>query len=348
MDLLRQLCELHGIPGREEKVREFVLSQVADVIDSYEIDAMGNLICHKKAATLKPKKGQSSTAQECVMVACHMDEIGFYVRAIDAKGFLRLQPVGGFDPRQLFSRRVVVRTQKGDRIGILYPSGPPLHVSKPEDRKNVPEIKDFFVDMGLSAEKAKEEIRVGDPVSLYQHFETIGDLVSCKAMDNRVACWVGIRLLQQIKKPTRNLAVVFTVQEEVGLRGALTSAFTVAPTYSVAVDVTLACDTPHTDKEEYISEIGNGVCIKVMDSSTISDYDLVQTFIHLAEQKRIKHQMEILPSGGTDAGALQRARSGSKAITLSIPTRYIHTICETIHPEDLQATLSLLRAFCES
>lgn len=338
MDLLRQLCELHGIPGREEKVREFVLSQVSGYVDSYEIDAMGNLICRKKAEHSK----------ESVMVACHTDEIGFYVRFIDSKGFLRLQPVGGFDPRQLFSRRVLVRTKKGDRVGILYPSGPPLHVSKPEDRKKVPELKDFFVDLGLSEERVKQEVSIGDPVSLYQEFLPIGDLVSGKSMDNRVACWVGIRLLQQIQKPSRNLAVVFTVQEEVGLRGAMTSAFSVAPTYSVAVDVTLACDTPHTDKEEYISEVGNGVCIKVMDSSSISDYELVQTFVKLAEQKQIKHQMEILPSGGTDAGAQQRAGSGSKAITLSVPTRYIHTICEVIHPNDLRATLSLLQAFCES
>ncbi len=338
MDLLRQLCELHGIPGREEQVRDFILSQVKDHVDSYDVDPMGNLICRKNA----------EGSDETVMVACHMDEIGFYVRYIDNNGFLRLQPAGGFDPRQLFSRRVLVRTRNGDRIGTLYPSGPPLHVASPEDRQKVPELKAFFVDMGLPADKVKEDVRVGDPVSLHQTFTEIGDLVSCKAMDNRVACWTGIRLLQQLKNPTRNIAVVFTVQEEVGLRGAITSAFTVAPTYSVAIDVTLACDTPHTDKEEYISELGKGTCIKVMDSSTISDYELVQTFVDLAESQNISHQMELLPRGGTDAGALQRAAGGSKAITLSVPTRYIHTICESISPSDLQDTLKLLQAFCES
>ncbi len=338
MELLRQLCEMHGVPGREEQVREFIVSQVKDHVDSYDVDPMGNLICRKDAAG----------SDETVMVACHMDEIGFYVRYIDSKGFLRLQPAGGFDPRQLFSRRVLIRTRTGDILGTLYPSGPPLHVAKPEDRKKVPELSDFFVDLGLSEEEAKKKVRIGDPVSLYQTFEEIGDYVSCKAMDNRIACWTGIQLLQQLKKPSRNIAVVFTVQEEVGLRGAITSAFTVNPTYSVAVDVTLACDTPHTDKEEYISSVSEGVCIKVMDGSTICDHELVQTFVDLAEKNNINHQMELLPRGGTDAGALQRTRGGSKAITLSVPTRYIHTICETIDFKDLQATLDLLQAFCEA
>lgn len=338
MELLRQLCEMHGIPGREEQVRDFVLEQVKDHVDSYEVDPMGNLICRKNA----------EGSDETIMVACHMDEIGFYVRYVDPKGFLRIQPAGGFDPRQLFSRRVLVRTRTGDLIGTMYPSGPPLHVAKPEDRKKVPELKEFFIDLGMDADEVKAKVRVGDPVSLYQSFQQIGENVSCKAMDNRVACWTGIHLLQRVKKPTRNLAVVFTVQEEVGLRGAITSSFTVNPTYSVAVDVTLACDTPHIDKEEHISCLGGGVCVKVMDSSTISDYKLVQTFLDLAEANNVNHQIELLPRGGTDAGALQRTRGGSKAITLSVPTRYIHTICETINLKDLHATLELLQLFCES
>jgi endoglucanase len=338
MDLLRQLCEMHGVPGREEEVREFILEQVKDHVDEYQIDNLGNLICHRRA----------EGATETVMVACHMDEIGFYVRFIDKSGYLRLQPVGGFDPRNLFSRRVVVGTKNGKRIGTMNPSGPPVHVAKPEDRKKVPEVKEFYVDLGLPAEKVREEVRLGDPVSLWQTFEEIGDLVSCKAMDNRTACWVGIRLLQQLKTPTRNIAVVFTVQEEVGLRGATTSAFAVQPDISIAIDVTLACDTPHTDSEDHISEVGKGTCIKLMDGSLICDHALVQQMIGLAEEKGIKHQLEILPRGGTDAGALQRARAGSRAITLSIPTRYIHTITETIDPNDLRATLDLLQAYCES
>lgn len=338
MELLQQLCEMHGVPGREEEVRAFILEQIKDHVDEHKTDAMGNLICYRRSA---------NADAETLMVACHMDEIGFYVRHIDKSGYLRLQPVGGFDPRNLFSRRVVVNTRNGKRIGTMNPSGPPVHVASPEDRKKVPEVKDFYVDLGLPVERVREEVRLGDPVSLHQHFTEIGDLVSCKAMDNRTACWVGINLLKELKAPTRHIAVVFTVQEEVGLRGAFTSAFSVAPDVSVAIDVTLACDTPNTDSEDYISEIGKGTCIKIMDGSMISSHELVQAFTAVAEENEIKHQFEILPRGGTDAGALQRAGVGSKAITLSIPTRYIHTICETINPDDLRATLALLKAFCE-
>lgn len=338
MELLRQLTEMHGVPGREEEVRAFILEQIKDHVDDYKIDPMGNLICYRRC----------EGADETVMVACHMDEIGFYVRYIDKSGFLRLQPVGGFDPRNLFSRRVVVNTRSGKLVGTMNPSGPPIHVAKPEDRKKVPEVKDFYIDMGMPAEKVHELVRVGDPVSLWQVFTEVGEFVSCKAMDNRTACWVGINLLKQLKKPTRNIAVAFTVQEEVGLRGAITSAFEVAPDISVAIDVTLACDTPNTDKEDHISELGKGTCIKLMDSSMISSHELVESFTELAEKNEIKHQFEVLPRGGTDAGALQRARAGSKAITLSIPTRYIHTVTETIHPDDLRATLRLLKIFCES
>lgn len=338
MELLQQLCEMHGVPGREEEVRSFILEQVKDHVDDYTIDAMGNLICHRRC----------EGSDETVMVACHMDEIGFYVRFIDPSGYLRLQPVGGFDPRNLFSRRVVVNTRTGKRIGTMNPAGPPVHVAKPEDRKKVPDVKEFYVDLGLPAEQVHKEVRMGDPVSLWQVFTEVGDLVSCKAMDNRAACWVGINLLKQMTAPTKNIAVVFTVQEEVGLRGAITSAFTVQPDIAIAIDVTLACDTPNTDKEDHISEVGKGTCIKLMDGSLICNHELVEKFTELAEKNEIKHQFEILPRGGTDAGALQRAASGSKAIALSVPTRYIHTTAETIHPDDLRATLALLKAFCES
>jgi endoglucanase len=337
MDLLGQLSELSGVSGREEEIRDFILKQVQSHVDAYEIDPMGNLICRKYA----------QDSDKWVMIACHMDEIGFYVRYIDKEGFLRLQAVGGFDPRQLFSRRVTVHTQKGKRVGIMYPSGPPLHVAKPEDLKKIPEIKDFFVDLGLPAEQVQKRVQLGDPVTLWQPFMQIGDLVSGKALDDRAACWVGIRLLQSLTQPEHNVAVVFTVQEEVGLRGATTSAYTINPTYSIAVDVTLAADTPRTDKEEYISELGKGACIGLMNGSVISDRELVNTFVDLAKKHKIPYQMEILPRGGTDAGMLQRARGGSKAITISVPTRYIHTVCETIHPKDLQATSQLLLAFCQ-
>jgi len=339
VELLRELSELHGVPGREEEVREFIRSKVEGLVDEIEVDPLGNLIC---------RKHPSGGSDERVMVACHMDEIGFYVRAIDKRGFLRLHPVGGFDPRNLFARRVVVKTRSGKLVGTLNPQVPPVHLSTEGERRKVPQLKDFYVDLGMSAEQVRALVQVGDPVTLAQSFAQVGELWSGKAMDNRAACWVGIRLLESLEGLTRELAVVFTTQEEVGLRGAMTSAFRVGPDIAIAVDVTLAYDTPGVDEDDRIASLGKGVCIKIADSASISDRELVDHFIQLAERNEIDYQVEVLPRGGTDAGAMQRIRGGAKTITLSIPTRYIHTVVECIHPDDLRGCLALLKAYLES
>lgn len=337
MELLRQLTEARGVPGREERVRELIIEKVKDFVDFYEVDPMGNLICYK---------GQDAS-KKTVMIACHMDEIGFYVRHIDDNGFLKLQPVGGFDVRNLFSRRVVVDTKSGPLTGVMAPGKPPIHMASDEDKRKNPEIKEFYVDLGLPAKEVKELVCIGDPVTLWQTFTTLGNHLTCKAMDNRVACWTGINLLKQLKNWMVNVAVAFTVQEEVGVRGAMTCAYKISPDYAIAIDTTLACDTPGIASDLYISELGKGTCIKIMDSFSISDRGLVDRFIEIAKKENITYQLEILPLGGTDAAGAQRAGVGCKAITLSVPTRYIHTTCETIHWQDLQDTLSLLRHFCE-
>ncbi len=341
MELLGKLSELPGAPGREERVREFIESRVGEVCDEIRTDVMGNLIC---------RKGPSNGADDAerVMVACHMDEIAFYVRSIDDDGFIRVHNLGGFDTRNLFARRVRIETREGEEIiGNLNPGGKPVHIASKEDRKKIPEIKEFFVDTGLDKEQLKGRVRPGDPVTLVQDFVEMGDLVSGKCLDNRVACWVGIRLLEELKSSKYDVYVVFTAQEEIGLRGAQTSSYDVDPDIGIAIDTTLAVDTPGVPENDQITRLGEGAAIKVLDSYSVSHKDLVDQFIELAEEKEIPHQYEVLPMGGTDAGALQRARAGSKVITLSVPTRYIHTVTETVHKSDLQATLDLLRAFLE-
>ncbi len=334
MELLKALSEMHGAPGREENVRAFIAERVESHVDEMRTDAMGNLICIKRSGRDDAKR---------VMLACHMDEIAFYVRMIDEDGFVRVQQLGGFDTRNLFARRVRIETRDGQEIfGNLNPGGRPVHIATPEDRKKVPEVKEFFVDTGLSKDELKGKIRPGDPVTLVQEFIQLGELATGKSMDNRVACWLGIRVLEEVKKPAEDLYVVFTVQEEIGLRGAITSAYEVDPDIGIAIDVTLAVDTPGVPDEEQITKLGEGVAIKILDSSSVSCKDLVDAFIAIAESNDIPHQFEILPMGGTDAGALQRARSGCKVITLSVPTRYIHTVTETIHRRDLDSALALL------
>lgn len=339
MDVLKVLSELPGAPGREEKVREYIESQVRDVVDEIRVDPMGNLICRKKPA-------QDDEGAPRVMVACHMDEIAFYVRQIDDKGYIRVHNLGGFDNRNLFARRVRIQTRDGEEIlGNFNPGGRPLHISTPEDRKKIPEIKEFFIDTGLSADEVKKRVRPGDPVTFVQDFVELGEMVSGKCLDNRVACWAGIRLLKELEESRVDLYVVFTVQEEIGLRGAITSSYEVNPEISIAVDTTLAVDTPGVPGEEQITELGKGVGIKILDGYMISDASLVDEFIALAEKEEIPYQLEVLPLGGTDGGAMQRARSGSRAITLSVPTRYIHTVTETVHKIDLEATVDLLKAY---
>ena len=341
MDLLKQLSELPGAPGREERVRGFIEERVADLADEIRTDAMGNLICRKK-----PRDGAKDAKR--VMLACHMDEIAFYVRRVDDDGFVRVHNLGGFDTRNLFARRVRIETRDGEEIlGNFNPGGKPVHIATAEERKKIPKIHEFFVDTGLAKEEIKKRVRPGDPVTLVQDFAEMGDLVSGKAMDNRAACWVGIRLLEELKDSDYDVYVVFTVQEEVGLRGAVTSSYEVDPDIGIAIDVTLAVDTPGVSEEDQITHLGQGTAIKIIDSYTVSDKGLVDAFIEAAEENEIPHQFEVLPMGGTDAGALQRARSGARAITLSVPTRYIHTVTETLHKRDLRATVDLLRAFLE-
>lgn len=334
-NLLKQLSEVAGVPGWEDRVRDLVHAQLEGLVDEVRTDAMGNLVAHKKG------RGQR------VMVAAHLDEIGFYVRHVDDKGFLRVQNVGGFDTRNLFARQVLVHASGGDLPGVMNPSGKPIHISTSEERKKIPEIAEFFVDLGLPSDEVKKRVRIGDPVTLKQEAGMLGNFFTGKAMDDRASVFVLLEALKRLKgkKLGCDLYAVFTTQEEVGLRGALTSAYGVEPEIGIALDVTLAVDIPEVLPHLAVTEAGKGVGIKVMDSSTISQRWLVQEFVALAEKKKIPYQMEILPLGGTDAGAIQQSRAGVPSITLSIPTRYIHTVTESVHVNDLEATVALLSAY---
>ncbi|MFH1737382.1 MAG: M20/M25/M40 family metallo-hydrolase, partial [bacterium] len=198
----------------------------------------------------------------------------------------------------------------------------------------------------LPPDKVKEVIRVGDPVTLVQSFQEHGDVVSCKAMDNRISLWVGINVVKKLKDAgAYNVYVVGAVQEEVGCRGAGPSCFGLEPDIGIAIDVTLACDVPGMDADQAITKLGEGVAIKIMDSMSISHRGLVDSFVETAESHKIPYQLEILPRGGTDASAMQRSGPGRPAITISVPCRYVHTVVESVHKKDLQAAVNLLVAW---
>ncbi|WP_288482283.1 M42 family metallopeptidase [uncultured Deinococcus sp.] len=339
LDLLMKLSDLPGVPGQEDTVRDFVLAELDGLADEVRVDALGNVIA-RRAASGEGPRGR-------VMVSAHMDEIGFLVRYIDEKGYLRLQNLGGFDTRNLFARNVTVHTRGGALPGILTPAGRPVHIASPEERKKVPELREFFVDLGLDGDAVKAQVRVGDMVTLDQTARRVGQLVCGKAMDDRASVFLLLETLRALRgRPLRHdLYAVFSVQEEVGLRGAITAAYGVQPTVGIGLDVTLAVDTPGVGPDEAVTRMGEGIGIKVYDSSMISTRTLVDEFWDLAQAREIPAQLEVLGQGGTDGAAIQRSREGVPTLTLSLPTRYIHTIVESVHETDLRAGVDLLVAY---
>ncbi len=340
IDLLRRLCETPGVPGHEERVRDLVLSETKGLFDTVETDVMGSLHCIRKGTGKSPQK---------IMLLCHMDEIGFLVSHISEKGFLYLQTVGGFDPRNLFSRRVLVCTDGGDLKAVMNPGGRPVHIASPADRKKVPDPHEFFVDTGLGA-KAKDHVKVGDMVVMDEPFLEMGDKVVSKALDNRIACWLGIEAIRGLgkSKTKAEIHVVFTTQEEVGLRGARTAAYRVKPDIGIGIDTTLACDTPGVPEQDRTTEQGKGFGLHIRDGSFIADKGLVAEIAALAEKKKIPYQRTMLRSGGQDGAAAQQAASGARAVGIVVGTRYIHTVTEMIETADLKAARDILVAYLKA
>ncbi len=334
MELLRRLSEAAGVSGHEEEVREIITAALAGHVDTIDTDSLGNLIAHRR--------GDGPV----VMIAAHMDEIGFIVSYIEKEtGFLRIHPLGGFDAKTLIAQRVVVHTDAGDLVGCI--GSKPIHIMTEEERKKLPELKDLFVDLGLPEKRVCELVSVGDMVTMRQDFLVGETCVSGKALDDRAGVYIGIEAIKRAKKIACDLYFVGTTQEEVGLRGAQVAGFAVNPEIGIALDTTLAVDMPGVSGAQQITKLGDGVAIKLADSASISHPALVRTMKKLAQDRNIPFQMEVLPRGGTDAGAMQRAQSGSAAITLSLPSRYVHSIVEMSHKDDLEAAISLLASFLE-
>lgn len=334
-DLLRRLTEAHGVSGQEDAIREIVRAELADLCE-ISADRIGNLHCVKRG-----KGGKK------LMIAAHMDEIGFVVKHIEKEGFLRIQPIGGWDPRQMFSQRVIVGTREGTLRGLLVFGTKPKHLLSEAEAAKKPEIDGFYVDLGLPYDDVAKLVRKGDPVTMDRTFEQIGNLCTCKAMDDRVGLYVMIEALRNAKSNDVDVHAIATVQEEIGLRGAAAAGSAIAPDIAVALDVTLAVDTPGVPEADQVTRLGEGTAIKFMDSSLLCHPKLFGHFRDIAEREGIPHQIEVLPMGGTDAGAIQRLHGGIPAFTLSIPTRYIHTVNETVHGGDVDASVQLLARYIE-
>ena len=335
-DLLKRLSEVPGVAGHEDEVRALVVAEMRPLVDEISVDTLGNVV------GLKRGRGERR-----VMVAAHMDEIGFIVRHVDDKGFLRIHPVGGFDARVLQAQRVVVHTAGGQKLhGVLAPAAKPIHLLAGAELKVV-KIEEFFVDLGLPGDQVKSLVEIGDMITLDRTCERVGDNIIGKALDDRAGIFALLEALRHVGAHEADILAVATVQEEVGLRGALTSAFQLEPHVGIALDVTLALDIPGHKAEEHVTRLGDGVAIGLMNSSVISNPKLARHLREIAKRDGIKHQLEIMPRGGTDAGSIQRARGGVPAITLSIPTRYVHTVNEMVSVADVEAEIRLLVKFLE-
>lgn len=331
--LLAELCKTPGAPGHEERVRRVVLREIEGLCDEITVDNMGNVYAIRR--------GRSDKS---AMIGSHMDEIGFMVTHIDDRGFIRFTTLGGFDPKTLTAQRVIVHG-KEDIIGVM--ASKPIHVMTTEERNKVAKLTDYFIDTGLPAEKVKELVSVGDAVTREREFIEMGDCVNCKSLDNRLAVFITIELLKNLKGKTlpHDLYAVFTVQEEVGLRGANVAALKIQPHFGFGLDTTIAFDLPGAAAHEQITKLGEGTAIKIMDASTICDVRMVRYMKEVAERNSVKWQPEILTAGGTDTAGIQRfAAGGSIAGAVSIPTRHLHQVIEMAHKEDIQGSIDLLTA----
>lgn len=336
-DLLKRLCETPGISGREERQRSLVAEEMRPLVDNIKVDAMGNVIGLKRGDG-GPK----------VMLAAHIDEIGFMVKYIDDRGFIRLQPIGGWDPRVMVAQRVYVHGFAGQSLlGALMPASKPIHVLTEEEKKKPLQIEELFVDLGMPADKVKALVEVGDMVTMARTTELVGDTVVSKTLDDRVSVFVMLEALKAVGAHKCDIFAVATSQEEVGLRGAITAAYSLQPDIGIAIDITLANDFPGPDSHEQITRMGQGAAIKIMDSSLLCHPKLVRHFRDVAEKHGIPYQLEILSRGGTDAGGIQRSRDGVPSFTLSIPTRYVHTVNEMAAVSDIEASINLLARYLE-
>ena len=328
--LLASICETAGAPGFEQRVRTLVIEQLKDVVDEYSIDNMGNL------TTIV--RGKSSDKK--VMIAAHMDEIGFIVTHIDDHGFVRFHTLGGFDPKTLTAQRVIIHGKK-DLIGVM--GSKPIHVMTAAERTKVPKTTDYFIDLGMPKAEVMKFISVGDSITRQRELIEMGDCVNCKSIDNRVSVFILIETLKQLKNCPYDVYGVFTVQEEVGIRGAQVATLAIQPDFGFGLDTTIAYDVPGASAHEKITELGKGAAIKIMDSQTICDYRMVRYMKELAEKKNITTQVEILPAGGTDTMGIQRfTPGGSIAGAVSIPTRHIHQVIEMVHKEDVDNVIRLI------
>ena len=335
LPLLRELCEASGPPGAEDRVRDIVRARLEATTDHVDDLAMG---------CIDGVRGPDGEAAGRLMLAAHMDEIGLMVTHVDDRGFVKFIPLGGWDARTLVGQRVLIHGRE-DLIGIVGTT--PVHLLDEAARSKAPKMEDLTIDIGLAGERAQELVRKGDVATRVRDLAEVGDLVTGKALDDRVGVYVMLEGLRTAGPSRMEVHATATAQEEVGLRGARTAAHRIAPDIAVAIDTCPADDGPGTPKSGPSTRLGEGAAIRVMDASAIGHRGLVDLLIALAEEREIPFQLHVSNKGGTDTASLQLSGRGSIAGCISIPTRYVHTSVEACHPDDIDAAVALTAALIE-
>lgn len=334
-ELLEKLSNAHGVSGSEGSVVSIIRKELRGCVDEIREDTMGNLIAIKKGNKFR------------VMLAAHMDEIGLMVKYVDDKGFIRFVALGGWYDPVLFTQRVVLHSTKGPVYGVV--GGKPVHMMNDEERKKGVKIDDMFIDVGATNKQEVEVlgIDVGTPITIDREVRDLaGGRVTGKAFDNRAGVAMLIKAMQEVKSPL-TICAVFTVQEEVGLKGARTSAYDLDPDCAIATDVTIPGDHPGIDMKDAPVEMGKGPVVTIVDASgrgLIADRKVVSWLKAAADAENIPVQLEVGSGGTTDATSIHLTKGGIPSTTISVPARYIHSPVEVIDMKDLEAAVQLLVA----
>ncbi|MBO8127340.1 MAG: M42 family metallopeptidase [Firmicutes bacterium] len=332
--LLKELSEAVAVSSREDEVRTLLKEHLSSSVDEVKTDRLGNLFCYKGWKESQPK----------ILIAAHMDEVGLMVTKIEKDGFLRFQPVGSLDPRVLVSKPVVIGKEKVP--GVI--GAKPIHLQEPDERKKALDFKDLFIDIGVDS-KAEAEglVSLGDLVAFSTEYEELGDgIVKGKAFDDRAGCAV---LAEILKRDYRlGLAGVFTVQEEVGARGAEVVGKTLEPDLTIVLEGTTAADVPEIEEHEGSTKMGYGPALTIMDGSVLPHRPTLDKLLKIAEANDIPIQFRRSTKGFTDAGSLQRGRGGIPTVVVSVPCRYIHSPACLVDTKDIENTVALIVEFLRS
>ncbi|WEG13923.1 M42 family metallopeptidase [Pullulanibacillus sp. KACC 23026] len=338
LQMLKDLTDAKGIPGNEAEPRQVMKTYIEPFADQIQYDGLGSLIAEKVGEADGPK----------IMVAGHLDEVGFMVTQIDEKGFLRFQTVGGWWSQVMLAQRVTVVTNSGEVPGVI--GSKPPHILDADARKKPFEIKDMFIDIGAESKEEAQSfgVRPGDMVVPVCDFTVMKNpkYLLAKALDNRIGCAIAIDVLKQLKNEAHPNRVygVGTVQEEVGLRGATTAAHVIQPDIALTVDTGIPGDTPGITEKEALSELGKGPQIIIYDASMVAHKGVRDFVTGVADKLGIPYQFDAVPGGGTDSGKIHLTGKGVPSLSITIATRYLHTAASIIHRDDYENAVKLIVA----